>query len=153
MTRLTLSLSAALLCCASLPALATPQAQCHVPKEDEILALYSEWNERLKAGNPTQVAELYMDDALLLPTVSAVPRQSRQAHVDYFEGFLRDQPEGTLVETHAYVGCNEATLAGLYRFKFAATGNEVPARFTFNYRLVDGKWLIAHHHSSLQPTK
>ena len=135
------------------PAFANAQGECHVARHDEILGLFEQWNARLQSGDPGQVAALYLDGALLLPTLSASPRLTRQAHMDYFRGFLAARPVGTLDETHVFAGCGEATLAGLYTFRFASTGKAVPARFTFNYRRIDGEWLITHHHSSVLPTQ
>jgi uncharacterized protein (TIGR02246 family) len=153
MMRLIPSLCVLALSCASLPANATTQSQCRMLGEFEVVALFDEWNDRLQAGNPGKVAELYMEEALLLPTLSADLRHSRRAHIEYFEGFLRDRPKGELTDAYVFTGCDQATLAGAYTFTFAATGKQVPARFTFNYQRVGDKWLISHHHSSLQPSK
>jgi hypothetical protein len=50
------------------------------------------------------------------------------------------------------LGCNEAVDAGTYSFRFRE-GEPVQARYTFvyGYSEADGRWLIQHHHSSLQP--
>ncbi|NIE77269.1 SgcJ/EcaC family oxidoreductase [Pantoea sp. Ap-967] len=152
MPRLPFMLPLMLASCFSLPAVAASAATCDTPSDAQVLALFGEWNNRLQVGDAAKVAELYQDGALLLPTLSATPRLTREAHIDYFKGFLRDRPAGALDETQVFSGCDQATLAGLYTFTFAATGKQVPARFTFNYRKVGGEWLITHHHSSLQPS-
>ncbi|MBF8756217.1 SgcJ/EcaC family oxidoreductase [Pseudomonas guariconensis] len=125
---------------------------CKTASENEILGLFAQWNDSLKSGDPHQVANLYLDDALLLPTVSKTPRQSRAARIDYFEQFLAKRPSGKLDTHHVRQSCNEATLAGLYTFDFAASGQQVAARYTFTYRWDGERWLISQHHSSLLPT-
>lgn len=150
MKRIPLGVSLALIVLAN-PAFAASQLECRKLDERQVVALFQEWNSRLQTGQAEKVADLYTDQALLLPTLSGTARKDRAAHIDYFNRFLRDRPAGTLNETHVYGGCDQASLAGLYTFTFAATGQQQAARFTFNYRYVDGQWLIAHHHSSIQP--
>lgn len=149
MTRLPLYL-ALLLSGLNQSAIASTES-CQRLNDDEVLALFAEWNARIQAADPAQVAALYQQDALLLPTVSSQSRDNRLGHIEYFDSFLRKRPSGALTDTYIYSGCEQATLAGSYVFTFAATGERVPARFTFNYRYADGQWLIAHHHSSLLP--
>ncbi|MDH0731807.1 DUF4440 domain-containing protein [Pseudomonas sichuanensis] len=125
--------------------------QCHGASESEILKQFSHWNARLQTGDAKQVADLYSDTAVLLPTLSATPRLSRESRIDYFAHFLSERPRGTLDSHQVQLGCNEATLAGLYTFDFAATGKRVAARYTFTYRWDGQRWLITQHHSSLLP--
>ena len=67
-------------------------AMCKTASEREVLGLFTQWNDSLKSGDPHQVASLYQDDALLLPTVSGIPRQTREARIDYFEHFWPSAP-------------------------------------------------------------
>jgi len=143
---------------ACLPAQAsTPQAnppqQCQTLTEAESRALFEQWNASLQTGDAAAVAKLYSDDAVLLPTVSKVPRLTPDERIDYFQHFLADRPSGTLDTLHLTPGCNKMTLAGLYTFNFAANGKQVPARYTFTYRWDGQAWLISHHHSSLLPQR
>ena len=106
-----------------------------------------------------QVAALYSDDALLLPTLSAEPRQSHAAIRDYFTNFLARAPRGRIDSRTIQLGCNSAVDAGTYSFLVADPGpaegtgerHWVSARYTFLYGYRDGEWRILHHHSSLQP--
>lgn len=125
--------------------------QCQAVSESEILKQFDQWNTRLQSGDAHQVAELYSDTAVLLPTLSATPRLSRESRIDYFKHFLSAHPRGTLDSHQVQLGCNEATLAGLYTFDFADTGKRVAARYTFTYRWDGQRWLISQHHSSLLP--
>ena len=53
------------------------------------------------------------------------------------------------------IGCNTASDVGTYSFllsgKTPGTTETVKARYSFVYEWRDGRWLIAHHHSSMMP--
>jgi len=49
------------------------------------------------------------------------------------------------------LGDGTVSHSGLYTFTMGASGDVVPARFTFVYEQVDGEWLIVEHHSSKEP--
>ncbi|UVL63914.1 DUF4440 domain-containing protein [Pseudomonas sp. B21-032] len=145
-----LTLLAPLLGLLSLPAYATP-ATCAATSEAQIVAQFERWNHSLHSGDPRQVAALYADDAILLPTLSQRPRLTPAERIHYFEYFLDKQPSGRLDSQHVELGCNNASLSGLYTFTFAKGGESVAARYTFNYRWDGQQWLISSHHSSLLP--
>jgi len=115
--------------------------------------LFERWNQALKTGNAAQVAALYAEDAVLLPTVSNVARTSRNEIRDYFEHFLEKKPNGFINQRNVKFGCNKITDAGIYTFTLNDGGkiSEVPARYTFVYEQRDGDWKIIHHHSSVMP--
>lgn len=138
----------ALLGVISLPAQA---ANCAPVSKPQVLELFAQWNASLQNGDPQQVAALYADDAILLPTLSAEPRLTTARRIDYFKGFLAKQPAGRLDTQHFTLGCNMASLSGIYTFTFASSGEQVPARYSFTYRLEGERWLISSHHSSLLP--
>lgn len=76
---------------------------------------------------------------------------------DYFVEFLARSPRGRIDSRSILLGCNSAVDAGTYSFLVrdpsapAQAPHWVSARYTFVYSLADGRWLIQHHHSSLQP--
>ncbi|MBK1700329.1 SgcJ/EcaC family oxidoreductase [Thiococcus pfennigii] len=115
--------------------------------------LFERWNEALRSGDAQRVSQCYTEDAVLLPTVSNVPRLSRSEIQDYFEHFLQKQPLGKVDQRNVRIGCSKVTDAGVYTFRIIDAGKTeyVPARYTFVYENRDGEWLIAHHHSSLMP--
>ncbi len=121
-----------------------------------VAALFDRWNAALASGDPEQVAALYGRDALLLPTLSPVPRTDHAAIADYFVGFLAQGPKGRIDSRTVRLGCNEALDAGTYSFLLQPPGQpprRVAARYSFVYAF-DGKdWRIQHHHSSLMPAE
>jgi hypothetical protein len=70
----------------------------------------------------------------------------------YFEDFLKNQPRGE-IDTQAPNISGTATSAcvGLYTFVNGSTGPQLLARYTFVFHRTGSGWLIAQHHSSLEP--
>ncbi|WP_063553346.1 SgcJ/EcaC family oxidoreductase [Burkholderia territorii] len=137
-----------------LPASAQNQsaAACVPTTEPQIAALFDRWNNSLRTGDPDKVVANYAVDGVLLPTVSNKPRTNPAAIRDYFVKFLKGKPQGTVNKRIIKIGCNIAQDIGIYTFKFG-DGKTVQARYTFVYEWQNGKWLIAHHHSSAMPEK
>lgn len=147
MKALLLSISLAL---ASAPALADAQI-CKPATSGEIAALFDRWNASLRTGSPEKVVDNYADHSVLLPTLSNVPRVTREQKADYFQHFLEKEPVGR-IEQRAMVDvdCNTALDTGLYSFTFG-DGSVAHARYTYTYKWDGERWLITSHHSSLLP--
>lgn len=128
----------------------TTGSRCTPISETQAAALFERWNGALQSGDPDQVVALYSPDALLLPTLSAEPRQSPAAIRAYFEQFLSHAPRGRIDSRVLQLGCNEVVDAGTYSF-WLDGDHWVAARYTFVYVFTDGAWRIVHHHSSLAP--
>ena len=118
--------------------------------KDEILALFDNWNNALKTGDPKKVAALYSKEAILLPTVSNQVRHNHEEIEDYFVHFLAKVPEGTINEANVRIHDSIAINSGVYTFTFA-DGASVQARFTFVYAKNGTTWEIIEHHSSKMP--
>ena len=119
--------------------------------EAEVRALFNLWNDALATLDSTTVAERYAADPILLPTVSDEPRTDFASIKDYFDNFLKLQPQGVIVEGKVKIGPNWAQDAGIYEFTMGTTGAKVRARYSFVYVFEEGEWKIAHHHSSTMP--
>ena len=106
----------------------------------------------------TQVADRYAPGAVLLPTLSNTPANTRATIVAYFVDFLKKQPEGEF-EMNAgqspnikLLGPGVASLSGTAKFTLKAQNNDVVrVRKTFIFQKFNGDWLITEHHSSLMP--
>jgi len=91
---------------------------------------------------------------VLLPTVSNRVRTTRAEIVDYFQHFLALQPRGAVNQQFIRVLSPDLALnAGVYTFDIVRDGRpeQVTARYDFLYKRVNGRWLIADHHSSKMP--
>jgi hypothetical protein len=91
---------------------------CAVVTEDDIINLFVQWNAALKT-TPAEVAKLYAEDGILLPTVENGPLIGPVAIRGYFVDFLKDKPSGEINERIIRIGCNVALDVGLYTFTYA----------------------------------
>jgi uncharacterized protein (TIGR02246 family) len=122
--------------------------------EKDVMKLFDTWNAALKTKDPQKVAALYHPDALLLATLSNVPRKTPAAVQDYFTTFLeQQQPQDCVVQQRVIsMGHNYAEDAGVYKFHMKSE-EPVLARYSFVYTRNEenGQWKISHHHSSFMP--
>jgi len=119
--------------------------------KEEVRSLFNLWNDALATLDPKNVADRYSSNAVLLPTVSDVPRTDYPGIVDYFTNFLKLKPQGEILSGNVIVGTNWAQDAGIYEFTMGATGAKVKGRYTYVYVFEDGQWKISQHHSSVMP--
>lgn len=120
--------------------------------EDHVANLFHLWNDALDTLDPEAVANRFTKNAVLLPTVSDVPRTTHESIKDYFAMFLKSKPRGRILESHVQCGPNWAKDVGVYEFTLRGDNNKiVQARYTFIYRYEDGQWKISHQHSSQMP--
>ncbi|MBD8144767.1 SgcJ/EcaC family oxidoreductase [Pantoea agglomerans] len=130
--------------------LAQQSVNCIKTSEENVASLFDKWNDSLATGDATKVSELYVSDAVLLPTLSNQVRLTDQERIDYFKAFLKKGPSGKIDSRTIRIGCNKAIDTGVYTFTFK-DHSHVTARYTFTYTW-DGKgWKISTHHSSAMP--
>lgn len=130
------------------------EAVSNEPSKGEISALFDQWNAALQTGEPSEVAALYSDNAVLLPTVSDQNRDTRAEIEEYFVNFLAYEPSGTIdTEAVQVLDSDTAVNNGTYTFDMVKDSQpqSVKARFTFVYEKIQGRWLIVSHHSSVLP--
>ena len=125
---------------------------CARVSEPEIAALFTRWNASLKTLDSDKVTANYSSKAVLLPTVSNMPRTNPAEIRDYFVKFLKSEPQGVIDKSIIKIGCNTASDVGIYTFTMK-DGQKVQARYSYVYSYENGKWLIDHHHSSAMPEK
>ena len=118
---------------------------------DGVRSLFGLWNDALASKSSDNVAARYSKEGVLLPTVSDVPRTDYDGIKDYFDHFLKLEPDGVILDGNIMIGCNWAQDAGIYEFTMGTTGKKVKARYTFVYVFEDGEWKISQHHSSMMP--
>lgn len=118
--------------------------------DNEIQALFEQWNNALQTGDPKNVVALYASDAILLPTVSNKVRHNHAEIEDYFVHFLAKGPQGKIDESNVRHFGDIAINSGVYTFAFK-DGVSVQARYTFVYHWDGQHWMITEHHSSAMP--
>ncbi len=124
----------------------------------EVRAATEHWAHTFNAGDPSAIAALYEDDAVLWGTVAPSLLQHRQAIHAYFAracvpGAL---PRVQIEQQHVRVvgGAGELALnAGSYLFHVIEQGRErpLPARFSMVWRKTVAGWRLIDHHSSARP--
>lgn len=131
------------------------KANCPVATPAAVEAQFARFNEAWATKDPAKVTSLFTKDAVLLATVSNTPRTTPAAINDYFVGFLKGSPVGTINSSTVKIDCNSAARLGTWTATLTdpATGakRDVKARYSFIYRYVDGDWKIDHLHSSAMP--
>ncbi|WP_205421048.1 SgcJ/EcaC family oxidoreductase [Sphingomonas mesophila] len=129
--------------------------QCAAVPANAADALFERFNSAWATKNPDTVTDLFAKDAVLLATVSNTPRTTRAAIRDYFVGFLKNSPVGTVDSSTVKVGCNSVARMGTWTVLLTnpETGAKTPvkARYTFLYVPEGKEWKIAHLHSSMMP--
>lgn len=129
--------------------------RCAVASKAAIEGQFARFNDAWASRDPDRVTALFGPGAVLLPTLSNIPRTDPAQIRDYFVGFLKKSPAGTIDTLNVRVGCNLATRVGTWTVSLTdpASGvrSDVKARFSFVYRYAAGRWLIDHLHSSVMP--
>ena len=142
-----------LLLVTSLVLLGVPALAPAGPKE-EVAAATQAWLDAFNSHDPARVVALYDSEAVFWGTVSPTLHDTPEAVLDYFKG-LPNQPQlkGVLGEQRIRVYGDSAINTGSYTFSNVREGQPVttPARFSYTYRLRDGRWMIVDHHSSAVP--
>ena len=119
----------------------------------EIAQLFHAWNAALQSGDARKVADLYAEDATLLPTLSREVRHTPEAIEDYFEVFLKLRPKASIIHQNVSLYDPIAINSGVYSFETTVDGEKhhLIGRFTFVYRKEGDDWKIIEHHSSTMP--
>ena len=142
----------AFLCC--LVAVATLPIRMQAAAADDVAAATRAWAEAYNSRDPRQLLALYAPDAVFWGTSSPTLRDTPEAIADYFKT-APAQPNARveLGPSRVRVWGETAANTGSYTFTDVRDGQTVrrPARFSFVYRRVDGRWLIVDHHSSAVP--
>ena len=117
------------------------------------------WGEHVSAGDMDAVVGMYLDGAVLLPTVSDEMRTTPERIQAYFEIFL-PKVHGPVdwkdTEVTPIAGSNAFMTGGHYVFplKDPNSGEIVPTRARFSMLVAPdafGTLKILHHHSSASP--
>ena len=144
---LVISAAAILAGCQTAPLLETTRAEV----ERATLA----WVSAVDECDVAKITALYDPEAVLWATTSSVILSSPEGIRKYFEQTCSAnlQLKVALGPQLVRVFGDAAINSGSYTVAFVAQGRpgSLPARYTFAYRKVAGKWLIVDHHSSSMP--
>jgi len=134
-------------------ALGAPALATAGPNED-VAAATRAWAAAYDSRDPQRAIVLYDKDAVFWGTLSPTIRDTTEEILAYFNK-MPQTPHSrvTLGEQRIRVYGDMAINTGYYTFNVLRNGKRVPipARFSFVYRLRDGRWMIVDHHSSRNP--
>jgi uncharacterized protein (TIGR02246 family) len=122
-----------------------------VISDTEVKKLFKLWNDALATLDPDKVAKRYSKNSVLLPTISDTPRTDYESKKDYFVNFLKNKPQGKIIDSYVTSGNGWCKDVGIYEFTMGADNSKVKDRYSFVYVFEDGEWKISHHHSSVMP--
>ncbi len=131
-------------------------AKCATVTPAQVEAQFAKFNAAWATKDPAKVTALFTKDAVLLATVSNTPRTDHAGINDYFVGFLKNNPVGTINSGTVKIDCNSASRLGTWTVTFtdaAGVKTDVKARYSFIYKMEGGVWKIDHLHSSMMPEK
>jgi uncharacterized protein (TIGR02246 family) len=119
------------------------------PAEDAS-AVIDRWSAAYSANDRDLLVSLYAPDAILLGTTSPIMSQGTEAIRKYFEMLPNSGRKNAITERHTIVLGDDAVVGtGFYTFsRVVENDTPRPSRFTMLVVKRDGKWMIAHHHSS-----
>ena len=121
---------------------------------DEIEQALMNWLNTLADGNAVSMSDLYLDNGILLGTVAKEIKQGREEIQRYFEMFLKKSPIGS-IDTFILQNFGDVCISdGTYTFEIDGEGGNresVAARYTYVWKKENKKWMIATHHSSVNP--
>ena len=121
---------------------------------DEIESALINWLNVLADGDPVKITDLYLEDGVLLGTVAEDIKQGHTAIQEYFDMFVTKNPIGSV---NSFILQNFGDICisdGTYTFELDGEegGREsVAARYTYVWKKINNKWMIATHHSSINP--
>ncbi len=122
--------------------------------QDDVMAATRAWVDAHNSRDPQKILALYAPDAVFWGTSSPTLRDTPALIGEYFKN-SPSQPNARveLGESKVRVWGDTAANTGSYTFTDMRDGQTVrrPARFSFVYRLQNGRWMIVDHHSSSVP--
>ena len=118
-------------------------------------AVVDQWAATYSANDRDALVKLYAPDALLFGTTDKVATRGTEAIRNYFLALEKGGRRNAIQDKNVMVlDENAVVVAGFYDFSRADQNYEPrPSRYTMLIVKRDGKWMIAHHHSSPRPAE
>ena len=113
------------------------------------------WASAFNTCDADRIAALYDREAVLWGTVATTLIASPAGVHQYFARACSSKPPPSVSigNQNIRVYGDTANSSGTYAFSFGPEDKRrtIQARFSFTFRLSDGRWLIVDHHSSMLP--
>jgi uncharacterized protein (TIGR02246 family) len=141
---------------AALPASFVAQAPAPAAGQVQtfVTVAVNNWVAAFNSRDPKRIVALYAPDAVLWGTTAKTMATSPESIWAYFKDVGQRPTVVSLNTLYERFYGDIAIADGAYTFSDAREGgatNDRPARYTFVFRRVGGRWLIVDHHSSRVP--
>jgi uncharacterized protein (TIGR02246 family) len=116
-------------------------------------AVIDQWSAAYSANDRDLLVSLYAPDAILIGTTSPIISQGTKAIQKYFD-MLPDSGRRNVITERQVIVLGDDAVVGTGFYTFSRTKENDPprpSRFTMLVVKRDGRWMIAHHHSSPRP--
>lgn len=126
----------------TVPALAGPG--------EEASEVVDKWSATYSANDRNELVKLYAPDALLFGTTEKTAIRGTEGIREYFVALDKGGRRNTIQDKNVFIlDDNAVVVAGFYDFARKDEDYKPrPSRYTMLIVKRDGKWMIAHHHSS-----
>lgn len=135
----------------------SPPLSCDDPRSscvNDLMQALEDWKDAYNARDARRLQQLYAPGALITDDeYTAVPLSG--ATLPEFFDQMAQRPTARMrwIIGNLQVFGETAVRSGEYEFSEEVAGqpNEKPARYSFAYQRIDGRWLIVLQHSTLRP--
>ncbi|RUO99586.1 nuclear transport factor 2 family protein [Hyphomicrobium sp.] len=135
--------------------LAVAEEACQKPTDVTVVQLLNRWRAEFATGDADRIAGLYAVNATLIATKDGKAYKGRDAIRGYYKDFLVRRPGLSIKPAELTPGCGIAVIRGpvVYRLTGERKGTRIllGGRFTAEFALVDGAWLIVRHSLAADP--
>jgi uncharacterized protein (TIGR02246 family) len=139
---------------APLPASFAAQTPASGQPQTVVTVAVNAWVAAFNSRDPKRIVALYAPDAVLWGTTAKTIATTPESIWAYFKDSGQRPTVVTINSLHERFYGDIAIADGAYTFsdpRESITTNDRPARYTFVFRRVGGRWLIVDHHSSRVP--
>jgi hypothetical protein len=123
----------------------------------QIVQLLNRWRAEFMRGSPARLSELYADEATLIATSDGKPYKGKKEIRAYYKDFLAKHPGLSMKPSSLRADCGRVTVSGpvIYRVTGERKGTRtlLGGRYTTEFELEGGKWLIVRHSLAADPRK
>ena len=144
--------------CTSAPRVTvSPPLPCDRPDStcvNDLMQALEDWKDAYNSRDPRRLQQLYAPGALITDDeYSAVPLSGSELPVFFDQMAQRPTARMRWIIGNLKLFGDTAVRSGEYELTEQADGRtkERPARYSFAYQRIDGRWLIVLQHSTLRP--
>ena len=135
----------------------SPPLGCDDPASsciNDLMLALEDWKDAYNSRDPRRLQQLYAPGALITDDeYSAVPLDGSELPVFFDQMAQRPTARMRWMIGNLQLFGETAVRSGEYEFTEQVNGlsKERPARYSFAYRRIEGRWLIVLQHSTLRP--